>query len=104
VDEDDFLIVIRPSDLATLRIVTVNGTAVPFKRDDPTKPWRLQLENDQIRNLGDGVEQILVVEEDHLPSDPAVPDSGLGVPAAEPFAARTVFAAVIEGPFLPTSQ
>jgi hypothetical protein len=82
----------------------MNGTAVPFKRDDPTKPWRLQLENDQIRNLGDGVEQILVVEEDHLPSDPAVPDSGLGVPAAEPFAARTVFAAVIEGPFLPASQ
>jgi hypothetical protein len=82
----------------------MNGTAVPFKRDDPTKPWRLQLENDQIRNLGDGVDQILVVEEDHLPSDPAVPDSGLSVPAAEPFAARTVFAAVVEGPFLPTSQ
>jgi len=82
----------------------MNGPAVPFKRDDPTKPWRLQLENDQIRNLGDGVEQILVAEEDHLPSDPAVPDSGLGVPAAEPFAARTVFAAVVEGPFLPTSQ
>jgi hypothetical protein len=72
----------------------MNGKAVALKRDDPRKPWRLQLEDDQLRNLGPDVERILVIEEDRVPSDPAVP-------GPEPFAPRTVFAAVVEGPFLP---
>jgi hypothetical protein len=72
----------------------MNGNAIALKRDDPRKPGRLQLEDDQLRNLGPDVERILVVEEDHVPADPAVP-------SPEPFAAGTVFAAVVEGPFLP---
>ena len=70
----------------------LNGPEIRFKRDDPSKPWRLQLEGDQLRELGPDVERILVVEEDHVPADPAVPDFG-------EFAPRTVFAAVVEGPF-----
>jgi hypothetical protein len=72
----------------------MNGEALVLKRDGPSKPWRLQLEDDQLRDLGPDVERILVVEEDRLPSDPAVP-------SPEPFAVRTVFAAVVEGPFQP---
>jgi hypothetical protein len=70
----------------------MNGPEIRFKRDDPSKPWRLQLEDDQLRELGPDVERILVVEEDHVPADPAVPGD-------DEYAARTVFAAVVEGPF-----
>ncbi len=70
----------------------LNGPEIRLKRDDPSKPWRLHLENDELRELGPDVERILVVEEDHVPADPAVPSD-------DEYAARTVFAAVVEGPF-----
>ena len=70
----------------------LNGPEIRLKRDDPSKPWRLHLENDKLRELGPDVERILVVEEDHVPADPAVPSD-------DEYAARTVFAAVVEGPF-----
>ena len=70
----------------------LNGPEIRLKRDDPSKPWRLHLENDELRALGPEVERILVVEEDHVQADPAVPGDS-------EFAARTVFAAVVQGPF-----
>jgi hypothetical protein len=70
------------------------STEIRFKRQDPSKPWRLQLEDDQLRDLGPDVERILVIEQDHVPFDPAMPTDGEWAP-------RTIFAAVVEGPFLP---
>ena len=76
----------------------MNGPAVPFKRDDPTKPWRLQLEErpdpQPWRRRG--------TDPGRRGGPPAVrsrrPGLRSGVPAAEPFAARTVFAASSKGP------
>jgi hypothetical protein len=70
------------------------STEIRLKRQDPSKPWRLQLEDDQLRDLGPDVEQILVIERDHVPFDPAMPTDGDWAP-------RTIFAAAVEGPFLP---
>ena len=70
----------------------LNAEPIRLKRDDPTKPWRLHLEDDTLRALGPETERILVVEEDQVPADPAVPGSS-------EWASRTVFAAVVEGPF-----
>jgi hypothetical protein len=70
-----------------------NGPEIKLRRDDPSKPWRLHLETDALRELGPDVERILVVEKDHVPLESGSDDG--------PYAARTIFAAVVEGPFLP---
>ena len=72
----------------------LNGPEIKLKRDDPSKPWRLHLEDDALRDLGPDVERILIVEEDHVPWESGSDDG--------PYAPRTIFAAVVEGPFLPS--
>ena len=83
-----------PGELAGGDEHWLNGDPVELTRDSADKPWRRQLEDVDLRHFLDGADRILVVEEDRLPFDPAVPQP-------EPTAARTVFAAVVEGPFMP---
>jgi hypothetical protein len=84
-----------PGELAGGDEHWLNGEPVDLTRDSTGKPWRLQLEDDALRDFLAGAERILLLEEDHVPFDPAVPQP-------DPFAARPVFAAVVEGPFTPT--
>jgi hypothetical protein len=83
-----------PADLAGGGEHWLNGPPVDLKRDSVDKPWRLQLEDSDLRLFLDDGERVLVVEEDRLPYDPT--DVAPGQTAA-----RTVFAAVVEGPFMP---
>jgi hypothetical protein len=73
----------------------LNGPAVDLKRESPDKPWRLQLEDDALREFLGDAEQVLVLEEDRLPAD-----ASEASPATS--ATRSVFAAVVEGPFVPS--